>query len=44
MFGDVKENGFDLESTHLRPILKLYRLTFTIVLLFLKFLASARRS
>lgn len=35
MFGDLKKNGFDLESTHLRSVFKLHRLTFAVVLLFL---------
>lgn len=36
MFGDLKSNGFDLESTHLRSVFKLHRLTFAVVLLFLE--------
>lgn len=36
MFGDLKANGFDLESTHLRSVFKLHRLTFAVVLLFLE--------
>jgi hypothetical protein len=27
MFGDLKSNGLDLESTHLRSVPKLHRLT-----------------
>mgnify|MGYP001817572191 FL=1 len=33
-FGDMKGNGFDLESTHLRHFLRLSRLTLAIVLLY----------
>ena len=36
MFGDMKGNGFDLESTHLRSVLKLHRLTLIVVLLFVE--------
>jgi hypothetical protein len=43
MFGDLKENGFDLESTHLRSVLKLHRLTFAVVLLFLELVASGSK-
>jgi hypothetical protein len=38
MFGDLKRNGFDLESTHLHSVIKLHRLTFAVVLLFLELL------
>jgi hypothetical protein len=34
MFGDMKGNGFDLESTHLRHFLRLSRLTLAVVLLY----------
>lgn len=34
LFGDLKGHGFDLESTHLNCILKLTRLTFAVVLLY----------
>lgn len=34
LFGDLKGHGFDLESTHLNCILKLTRLTFVVVLLY----------
>lgn len=34
MFGDMKRNGFDLESTHLRHFLRLSRLTLAVVLLY----------
>ena len=40
MFGDLKQNGFDLESTHLRSVSKLHRLTFAVVLLFLELVTS----
>jgi predicted RNA binding protein YcfA (HicA-like mRNA interferase family) len=43
MFGDLKSNGFDLESTHLRSVLKLHRLTFAVVLLFLELLTSGSK-
>jgi hypothetical protein len=33
-FGDLKGNGFDLESTHLRHFLRLSRLTLAVVLLY----------
>lgn len=33
-FGDLKRNGFDLESTHLRKFLRLFRLTLALVLLY----------
>jgi hypothetical protein len=38
-FGDLKGNGFDLESTHLRHILRLSRLTLAVVLLYVWLLA-----
>jgi hypothetical protein len=43
MFGDLKSNGFDLESTHLRSVFKLHRLTFAVVLLFLELLTSGSK-
>jgi len=43
MFGDLKKNGFDLESTHLRSVFKLHRLTFAVVLLFLELFASGSK-
>jgi len=43
MFGDLKDNGFDLESTHLRSVFKLHRLTFVVVLLFLELLSSGSK-
>jgi hypothetical protein len=43
MFGDLKDNGFDLESTRLRSVLKLHRLTFVVVLLFLELLSSGSK-
>ena len=39
MFGDMKRNGFDLESTHLRDQDRLARLTLAIVLLYVWLLA-----
>lgn len=44
MFGDLKDNGFDLEATRLRSITKLHRLTFIVVLLFLDLVASASKA
>ena len=38
-FGDMKSNGFDLESTHLRHFLRLSRLTLAVVLLYVWLLA-----
>ena len=43
MFGDLTDNGFDLESTHLRSVFKLHRLTFAVVLLFLELVASGSK-
>jgi hypothetical protein len=43
MFGDLKDNGFDLESTHLRSVFKLRRLTFVVVLLFLELVTSSSK-
>lgn len=43
MFGDLKDNGFDLESTHLRSVFKLHRLTFVVVLLFLELVTSGSK-
>ncbi len=34
MFGDLKRNGFDLESTHLQQAARLSRLTLAVVLLY----------
>ncbi len=34
MFGDLKKHGFDLESTHLRQVERLSRLTLAVVLLY----------
>ncbi len=33
-FGDLKGHGFDLESTHLRPFMRLSRLTLLVVVLY----------
>jgi hypothetical protein len=38
-FGDLKKNGFDLESTHLRSFLRLSVLTLAVVLLYVWLLA-----
>jgi Transposase DDE domain len=39
MFGDMKDNGFDLEATHLRAPERLNRLTLAVCLLFIWFIA-----
>ncbi|MHB8750509.1 MAG: transposase family protein, partial [Aggregatilineales bacterium] len=39
MFGDMKNNGFDLEATHLRAVDRLNRLTLAVCLLFVWFIA-----
>ncbi len=39
-FGDLKDNGFDLESTRLHTVQRLNRLTLAVVLLYLDLLAS----
>lgn len=39
MFGDMKDNGFDLEATHLRAVDRLNRLTLAVCLLFVWFMA-----
>ena len=43
MFGDLKDNGFDLESTRLRSTMKLHRLTLAVVLLFLELVTSGSK-
>ncbi len=43
MFGDLKDNGFDLESTRLRSTMKLHRLTLAVVLLFLELVSSGSK-
>jgi hypothetical protein len=43
MFGDLKDNGFDLESTHLRSTMKLHRLTLAVVLLYLELVTSGSK-
>ena len=44
LFGDLKDNGFDLEATRLRSVIKLHRLTFIVVLLYLDLVASGSRA
>ena len=44
MFGDMKGHGFDLESTHLRHLLRLSRLTFVVALLYVWLLFSGVRA
>ena len=43
-FGDLKGNGFDLESTHLRNFLRLSRLTLSVVLLYVWLVAFGSRT
>jgi hypothetical protein len=43
MFGDLKGHGFDLESTHLRDVDKLSRLTFAVFLLYLSLVTRGVR-
>lgn len=38
-FGDVKDNGFDLERSALKPVLRLSRLTLAVMLLYVWFRA-----
>jgi hypothetical protein len=40
MFGDLKRNGFDLESSHLLDFLRLSRLTLAVVLLYVWLMAT----
>ena len=42
-FGDLKSNGFDLESTHLQHFLRLSRLTLAVVLLYVWLVAFGSR-
>ncbi len=44
MFGDMKGNGFDLESTHLIHFLRLSRLTLAVVLLYIWLIAAGSRA
>jgi len=44
MFGDLKDNVFDLESTHLRSVFKLHQLTFVVVLFFFELVASGSKT
>jgi hypothetical protein len=43
MYGDLKGNGFDLESTHLRNFLRLSRLTLAVVMLYVWLVAFGSR-
>ncbi len=43
-FGDLKGNGFDLESTHLRNFLRLSRLTLAVMLLYVWLIAIGTRT
>jgi hypothetical protein len=43
MFGDMKGNGFDLESTHLRHFLRLSRLTLAVALLYVWLIAMGSK-
>lgn len=44
MFGDLKRNGFDLESTRLRHFRKLSRLTLAVALLYLELITLGSRT
>jgi hypothetical protein len=44
MFGDLKGNGFDLESTHLRHFLRLSRLTLAVALLYVWLISTGFRA
>lgn len=44
MFGDMKGNGFDLESTHLRHFLRLSRLTLAVALLYVWLIAMGSKA
>ena len=44
MFGDMKGHGFDLESTHLRHLLRLSRLTLVVALLYIWLLFAGARA
>jgi hypothetical protein len=43
MFGDMKGNGFDLESTHLRHFLRLSRLTLAVALLYVWLISTGSK-
>jgi len=44
MFVDLKDNGFDLESTRLRQVAKLSRLTLAVALLYVELVACGSRT
>jgi len=44
MFGDMKGNGFDLESTHLRHFLRLSRLTLAVALLYVWLISTGSKA
>ncbi len=44
MFGDMKGNGFDLESTHLRHFLRLSHLTLAIALLYVWLISAGSKA
>jgi hypothetical protein len=44
MFGDLKGNGFDLESTHLRHFLRLSRLTLAVALLYVWLISTGSKA
>ena len=44
MFGDLKGNGFDLESTHLRHFARLSRLTLAVALLYVWLVSAGARA
>jgi hypothetical protein len=43
-FGDLKDNGFDLESSRLRTTMHLHRLTLAVMLLYLDMLATGTKT
>jgi hypothetical protein len=43
-FGDLKDNGFDLESSRLRSVSHLHRLTLAVMLLYVDMLATGSRA
>jgi hypothetical protein len=43
MFGDMKGNGFDLESTHLRHFLRLSRLTLAVAMLYVWLISAGSK-
>jgi hypothetical protein len=44
MFGDLKDNGFDLESTRLHTVQRLHRLTRAMVMLYVELLTAGSKA